>query len=45
MIEASDIKAIAVQTDNMVTVYNLRRQRAPDGKLLQATRAVFSLLT
>jgi hypothetical protein len=45
MIVASNIRAIAVRTDNMVTVYNLRRQRAPGGKLLQATRAIFSLLT
>jgi hypothetical protein len=34
---ASNIRAIAVWTDNMVIVYNLRRQRAPGGKLLQAT--------
>jgi hypothetical protein len=45
MIVNSNIKAIAVRTDNMVTVYNLRRQRAPGGKLLRATRAIFSLLT
>jgi hypothetical protein len=45
MIVASNVKAIAKQTNNMVTVYNLRRQRAPGGKLLQATRAIFSLLT
>jgi hypothetical protein len=42
MIVASNIRAIAVRTDNMMTVYNLRRQR---GKLLQAIRAIFSLLT
>jgi hypothetical protein len=45
MIVALNVRAIAVRTDNMVTVYNLRRQRAPGGKLLQATRAIFSLLT
>jgi hypothetical protein len=45
MIVASNIRATAVRTDNMVTVYNLGRQRAPSGKLLQATRAIFSLLT
>jgi hypothetical protein len=45
MIIASSIKAIAVRTDNMVTVYNLRRQRASGGKLLQATQAIFSVLT
>jgi hypothetical protein len=45
MIVASNIRAIAVRTDNMVTVYNLRRQRAPGGTLLYATRAIFSLLT
>jgi hypothetical protein len=45
MIIASNIRAIAVRTDNMVTVYNLRHQRAPGGKLLQATRAIFSVLT
>jgi hypothetical protein len=44
-IVASNIRAIAVRTDNMVTVYNLRRQREPGGKLLQATRAIFSLLS
>jgi hypothetical protein len=43
MIVNSNIGAIAVRTDNMVTVYNLRRQRAPGVKLLQATRAMFSL--
>jgi hypothetical protein len=45
MIVASNIRAIAVRKDNMVTVYNLRRQGAPGGKLLQATRAIFSWLT
>jgi hypothetical protein len=45
MIIASNIRAIAVRTDNSVTVYNLRRQRAPVGKLPQATRAIFSVLT
>jgi hypothetical protein len=45
MIVNSNIRAIAVRTDNMVTVYNLRRQRALGGKLLQATRAIFSSLT
>jgi hypothetical protein len=45
MIIASNIRAIAVRTDNMVTVYNLRRQQASGGKLLQATRAIFSVLT
>jgi hypothetical protein len=45
MILNSNIRAIAVRTDNMATVYNHRRQRAPGGKLLQATRAIFSLLT
>jgi hypothetical protein len=45
MIGASSIKAIVVRTDKMVTVYNLRRQRAPGEKLLQATGAIFSLPT
>jgi hypothetical protein len=45
MVVASNIRAIEVRTDNMVTVYNLRRERAQGGKLLQATRASFSLLT
>jgi hypothetical protein len=45
MILASNIRAIAVRTDNVVTVYNLRKQIAPGGKLLQETRAIFSLLT
>jgi hypothetical protein len=45
MIVASNIRAIAVQKVNMVTVYNLRRQKAPGGMLLQATRAIFSLFT
>jgi hypothetical protein len=41
MIVASNIRAIAVRTDNMVTVYNLRRQRAPDSNLLKATLTIF----
>jgi hypothetical protein len=45
MIVDSNVRAMAVRTDNMVTFYNLRRQRAPGGKLLQAIRAIFSLLT
>jgi hypothetical protein len=45
MIIASNIRAIAVRTDNMVTVYNPLRQRASEGKLFQATRAIFSVLT
>jgi hypothetical protein len=45
MIIASNIRVIAVRTDNMVTVYKLRRQRASGGKLHQATQAIFSVLT
>jgi hypothetical protein len=41
MIITSSNIAIAVRTDNMVTVYNLPRQRASGGKLLQAPRAIF----
>ena len=39
------IRCLHVRTDNMVTMYNLRRQRASGGKLLEATRKIFSLLT
>jgi hypothetical protein len=45
MIRASNIRAIAMQMDNVVIVYNLRRQGASGGKLLQATRAIFLVLT
>jgi hypothetical protein len=37
--------ALVIRTDNMVTVFNLRWQGASGGKLLEATRAIFTLLT
>jgi hypothetical protein len=36
---------LAIRTDNMVTVFNLRRNGASGGMLLKVTRAIFSLLT
>ena len=39
------VRALQLKTDNMVTVFNLQRQGASGGKLLEATRAIFSLLT
>jgi hypothetical protein len=44
-LEALRGHSLAVRMDNMVTVFNLRRQGASGGMLLKATRAKFSLLT
>jgi hypothetical protein len=44
-LQQNQIRCLHVRSDNTVTVYNLRRQRASGGKLLEATRAIFSLLT
>ena len=44
-LQTQDIHAMTVRTDNMVTMHNLRRQRASGGLLLQKTQKIFSLLT
>jgi hypothetical protein len=45
LLKRANVRAMTIRTDNMVTMYNLRRQRASRGPLLHATKQIFKILT